>query len=463
MNCNNTGNFRSQKPVLCQYVFLCCLFAGVIFTPINNGHASDNDQGAKGVNVMGEQNLPAVLYSLQISTYMFESAARRAYESLPGDLQADGFVYKTDSGYYTLRFGQAVSRGDLQLIKEQLAAKGYSYTEVRTDPGKLNIAKGDIPQTSEPALEAQPRAEVVAEADDVYVADAEMEKPQPATLPESMDISSVRQDLPAVLHSLQINTYLYESAAQRAYESLPGDLQADGFVYKTDSGYYTLRFGQAVSRDDLQSIETQLAAKGYSYTEVRTDPGKLNIAMGGILPTSEPALEAQPRAEVVAEADDVYVADAEMKKPLPATKQHEASGTGIAEQNRGKTISSTLYEDDLFDSVDPYFLATDGNHLNLGLEDTIRMAIDRNSDIKIGSFLLPIADEEKRSIQAVYDPTFVAENTISRTDRPIQSLLEIGTVEPDIFLEDKWDMRAGIEQPLPSGGTFSFSLIDVDR
>jgi len=265
-----------------------------------------------------------------------------------------------------------------------------------------------------------------------------------------------RPDQPTVLYSLQVNTYVYESAAMRAYDALPGDLQSDGFVYKTDSGYYTLRFGLAAGRDDLRSIEAKLAGEGYSYTKVRTDPNKLNIATGEMLQTAEPARDAVPEAEAAEPVEETYVADAETEKQPAATKQKETPAAGIS----GKDTS--LYQDDM---TAPHVLPTDGNYLNLSLEDAIRMASDWNSDIRIAAFLSPIAEEQKKSTHTVYDPSLFAESNISRTDRPIQSKLDLGEgdTESDNFVEDKWDMRGGIKQTLPTGGTFSLTVLDVDH
>ncbi|MDX1776254.1 MAG: TolC family protein, partial [Desulfobulbales bacterium] len=86
-----------------------------------------------------------------------------------------------------------------------------------------------------------------------------------------------------------------------------------------------------------------------------------------------------------------------------------------------------------------------------------------NSDIKIASFLSPSPEEEMKATRTVYDPSVVAENNIYKTDRPVQSKLDLGAVATENFEEDRWDLRAGIRQPLPTGGTLSLGLIDVDH
>ncbi len=245
--------------------------------------------------------------------------------------------------------------------------------------------------------------------------------------------SSAVHILPPVLYSLQLNTYVYESAAQRAYESLPVELSAEGFVYLTDSGYYTLRLGQAFSRSGLDSLEEKLLEAGYSgYRFVRTDPAKLALADYEVVQTPEPApiIQPDPSPEEPSDRDD--------HKPI---------------------VEAGSYEDAF---TEPYVLPAGKNSFSLSLQQAVRMAIDRNSDIRIASFLSSIAEEEKKSTRTVYDPTLVVENNISRIDRPIQSKLDIGT-EPEALLEDRWDFRAGVRQPLPTGGTFSLSVIDVDH
>ncbi len=276
--------------------------------------------------------------------------------------------------------------------------------------------------------------------------------------PEVKSNVTDRSELPTVLYSLQINTYVYESAALRAYDALPGDLQPDAFVYKTDSGYYTLRLGRAANRDDLLTITEKLAVRGYNFIQVRTDPHKVNNAAVEMLQTAEPGRETGPETEAAAPAEQMHAAEVATEKVVSASQQQEAAAAEVSGQKAG----ISLYEDDM---TEVYVLPTGGNSIKLSLEDAIRVAVDQNPDIKVAAFLSPIAEEEKKSTHTVYDPSLFAESNISRTDRPIQSKLDLGEgdTESDSFVEDRWGARAGIKQPLPTGGILSLSVLDVDH
>ena len=274
------------------------------------------------------------------------------------------------------------------------------------------------------------------------------------------DLTIDSQSLPSTLYSLQINTYVYESAALRAYENLPPDLQSDGFVYLTDGGYFTLRIGQAVSRDDLQIIETRLLRMGYDYLTVRSDPSKITMATGEAFQASEPISKFSTQDGVVLLTEDAGAIKVKVSESIPVSQRESSAADSSGQNDHKPLVRDSLYEEVL---TDPRISPNDKNLLNLSLTDAIRMAIDQNSDIKIASFLPSIAEEERKSTRTVYDPTLFAENNISRTDHPIQSKLEIGTVGSDNFVEDKWDFRAGIQQPLPTGGLFSLSVLDVDH
>lgn len=100
--------------------------------------------------------------------------------------------------------------------------------------------------------------------------------------------------------------------------------------------------------------------------------------------------------------------------------------------------------------------------IKLGISETVKLAVTGNRDIQIATFYPAIATEELKSSQSVYDPALFAENNIIRTERPIQSILDNGTAGEEIFSEHRWDARAGVKQPLPTGGIASV-YVDVDH
>ncbi len=99
--------------------------------------------------------------------------------------------------------------------------------------------------------------------------------------------------------------------------------------------------------------------------------------------------------------------------------------------------------------------------LKLNLAEAINIAINSNRDLQISTLDPYIAQEEKKSTEAVYDPTFFAENNFYKTDRPIHSILDTGTdgsTGKDSLVEDGWNARAGFRKPLPTGGIASLFL-----
>ncbi len=339
----------------------------------------------------------SILYSLQLNTYNYESAAQRAYEDLPETLQSRGFVYITDSGYYTLRIGQAESKDDLLALETELDYEGYDFKVVKTDPKKL---------PPEIAID-QPTAQV---------------KTSP-------------KETTKLLHSLQLNTYNYESAAQRAYESLPDSLKSEGFVYLTENGYYTVRLGRTESRESLQSLEAKLADEGYGYSAVKTNPAKL---------TSEEKIVVTEKLQDVAEPvkEDKF-------------KPSEENRLGATEKLPAPEITSAT-------RIEEVDTPTASNFLQLSLQEAIDLALEGNKKIKIASFYPSIATEELEATQSIYDSSLFAENNITRTDRPIQSELDNGNILNENFMEHQWDARAGVKKPIPTGGVISL-YADVDH
>ncbi|OGQ95151.1 MAG: hypothetical protein A2521_00390 [Deltaproteobacteria bacterium RIFOXYD12_FULL_57_12] len=91
----------------------------------------------------------------------------------------------------------------------------------------------------------------------------------------------------------------------------------------------------------------------------------------------------------------------------------------------------------------------------LTLPDVIRQAILNNKDIRIYSYDPAKALQDLVAAKSVYDPSVFQTGNLTRTDRPIQSLLDNGDTDRDELLEHRWDLQAGVKQPLPTGGMLS--------
>ena len=98
----------------------------------------------------------------------------------------------------------------------------------------------------------------------------------------------------------------------------------------------------------------------------------------------------------------------------------------------------------------------------LTLKDAIRFALAGNRDVQIASYNPERAREELKSKEAVYDPSVFSGYTLSRTDRPIQSQLDTGSIFDSELIEERWSLQLGIKKALPIGGTLTLSQ-EVDR
>ncbi len=91
----------------------------------------------------------------------------------------------------------------------------------------------------------------------------------------------------------------------------------------------------------------------------------------------------------------------------------------------------------------------------ISLKRAIQLAAEYNRDIQASFMDQSIALQELKKSQSVYDPKLFERNTVSRINRPVQSILDNGNEEDDTFLEHGWHVQAGVEQPLPTGGALS--------
>ena len=98
--------------------------------------------------------------------------------------------------------------------------------------------------------------------------------------------------------------------------------------------------------------------------------------------------------------------------------------------------------------------AVDGE-VRLTLVHALGLALANNHDIQIAGFQPPTAEQDITAAEAVFDPTAFATNTVGRVNRPIQSLLDIGTTQQSVLLQKSVSWQAGLRQKAPTGGTLA--------
>ncbi len=96
----------------------------------------------------------------------------------------------------------------------------------------------------------------------------------------------------------------------------------------------------------------------------------------------------------------------------------------------------------------------EAGEVRLGLFDTVRLALANNQDVQIAGYEPIRAEADLVEARAVYDPAIVASNRFGRDKTPISSTLDTGAIADDNLIRDTWDFSAGLQQRLPTGGTF---------
>ena len=95
--------------------------------------------------------------------------------------------------------------------------------------------------------------------------------------------------------------------------------------------------------------------------------------------------------------------------------------------------------------------------LRLSLQDAVRYTIQNNKDIQYYSYNPPQAIEALAIANSVYDPSFFESFVYNSAERPIENILDIGSVE-GVLIEDRSNLQIGVKKPLATGGMFSLFL-----
>lgn len=89
----------------------------------------------------------------------------------------------------------------------------------------------------------------------------------------------------------------------------------------------------------------------------------------------------------------------------------------------------------------------------LSLFEAIGQALRNNQKIQVSSYDPQKASQDLKSAQAVYDPSIFSSGNRGNVNRPINSLLDTGTIRRDVLLENRWFFTAGAKKFFPSGTT----------
>jgi outer membrane protein len=91
----------------------------------------------------------------------------------------------------------------------------------------------------------------------------------------------------------------------------------------------------------------------------------------------------------------------------------------------------------------------------LSLFEAIGQALRSNQKIQVSSYDPQKASQDLKAAQSVYDPSVFSSGNRGNVNRPINSLLDTGTIRRDVLLENRWFFTAGAKKFLPSGATVS--------
>ncbi len=114
--------------------------------------------------------------------------------------------------------------------------------------------------------------------------------------------------------------------------------------------------------------------------------------------------------------------------------------------------------------IDPFqessLTAVDGR-VSLTLLDAVRYALEGNRSVEIAAYYPRQAEQDYKSLAAVYDPALFALWSKSKVDRPTQSQLDTGLLVDEGLEEERWLARLGVKSLLATGGNLSlFQEVD---
>lgn len=93
----------------------------------------------------------------------------------------------------------------------------------------------------------------------------------------------------------------------------------------------------------------------------------------------------------------------------------------------------------------------------LSLYEAVALALKRNKKIQVASFRPPQAVEDLKAARSVYDPVVFSGGNLQRVKRPIQSVLDTGSILEDKLIEDRWYLQVGVKKAFLTGGTVAIA------
>ena len=93
--------------------------------------------------------------------------------------------------------------------------------------------------------------------------------------------------------------------------------------------------------------------------------------------------------------------------------------------------------------------------VRLSLLDALHRALTNNHDIQIAGLAPHQAEQDIIAAEAVFDPSVFLSNTFGRVNRPTQSQLDTGALQPGSLIQDTWSYQAGLKSRVPTGGTLA--------
>ncbi|SNR62554.1 tetratricopeptide repeat protein [Desulfurobacterium atlanticum] len=207
-----------------------------------------------------------IFYSWQLGTFNSFKEAEKFVAKLPKNLKKEVFIYKTQSGLITVRYKLADKVKKLINFKPVLINAGIK------NPYIAPTIKKKVKKIEELTAEEK-------------------------------------------IYSIQLGTFDSVDKAKKFIQSLPDSLKKETFLYKTDKGFITVRYGIAPTVKNLREKAKFLKNCGISnYLLVPTDPKKLKNSNN--YQTSQRKITKDKREEIFKLSLKIFLANRELKKAL---------------------------------------------------------------------------------------------------------------------------------------------------
>ncbi|WP_457567503.1 tetratricopeptide repeat protein [Desulfurobacterium sp.] len=228
-----------------------------------------------------------IVYSWQLGTFNNQKQAEKFINKLPESIRKKAFIYITDRGKITVRFNTASTIKELQKWKEILKTSGIKNPFV---------APTDIEKLKEPS---------------VY---------------HSLKNKKNGKKKAEKYYSIQLGTFKTLKQAIRFINKLPQSLKEKVFIYRTDSGFYTVRVGISNSLKKLKTYAEKLPLLGIkNFFFVPTSPKKIKQTA-----TAKTYTKSTSREEILKTALLIFLGNNNIKEAYEVAKK----GTKLFPDNK---------------------------------------------------------------------------------------------------------------------------------